>query len=293
MLESETTIAQVLKQGSRALHNSDSAKLDCELLLLKVLNDSEQTQRSRSWLLTWPEKKLTRTQIKQFSHYLQLRSEGMPIAYITGEQGFWTLTLKVTPATLIPRPETELLVASALQKIPDHNQQKVLDLGTGSGAIALAIAAERNKVQVVASDISLQALEVAQYNVQKNAMLLATTRISFYQSHWFDNIPGQRFDVIISNPPYIAENDPLLEENVKKYEPLNALHSGLEGLADIHEIIQSCHDYLKPCGWILFEHGYTQASAVQDLLQQYGFSDISTLNDLNDLPRVTMGKHLS
>ena len=289
MSDSQTTISQVLLQGSQTLPCSDSAKLDCEILLLKVLNDSEQTQHGRAWLKTWPESQLTDKQIQQFSHYLKLRSEGMPVAYITGEQDFWTLSLSVTPATLIPRPETELLVECALEKIPATGEQNILDLGTGSGAIALAIASERSNAQLLASDSSQHALSIA----QKNAEHLHMTNISFCRSHWFKNIPAQQFDVIVSNPPYIAETDPLLEENVRKYEPLSALHSGEEGMDDIHKIIKHSHNYLKSDGWILFEHGYNQARAVQDILQQCGFSRVSTVDDLNRQPRVTMAKNSS
>jgi len=291
MPESQVTIEQALKSGSETLITSDSAKLDCEILLLKVLNDSYQTQHTRTWLMTWPETILTAEQIQQFSHYLTLRSKGMPVAYITGEQDFWTLTLNITPDTLIPRPETELLVECALEKIADSGEQYVLDLGTGSGAIALAIAAERNNAQVLASDFSQQALDVAKNNAQKNADQLHLDHISFCRSHWFKNIPEQQFDVIVSNPPYIAKNDPQLEENVSKYEPISALHAGDEGLDDIYEIIKHCHGYLKPGGWILFEHGYEQASAVQEILKKYGFSQISTVSDLNHLPRVTMANN--
>ncbi|MCU7938543.1 MAG: peptide chain release factor N(5)-glutamine methyltransferase [gamma proteobacterium symbiont of Bathyaustriella thionipta] len=287
MSESQATIAQILKQGAQTLFSSDSAKLDCEILLLKVLNDSYHTRHTKTWLMTWPEKQLTAQQIQQFSHYLMLRSEGMPVAYIVGEQDFWTLTLSVTPATLIPRPETELLVECALEKMPDPGQQTLLDLGTGSGAIALAIASERSNCHALASDFSQQALAIA----QKNAEQLHISNISFCRSHWFKNIPEQQFDVIVSNPPYIAENDPLLEDNVRKYEPLSALHSGAKGLDDIGEIVEHCRRYLKSDGWILFEHGYDQANAVQALLQQFGFSQISTRKDLNYLPRVTMAKN--
>ena len=287
MSESLFTITQTLQYGAQLLLHSDSAKLDCELLLLKVLNASEHTHYSRTWLITWPETLLTQQQRQQFLDYLQLRSEGMPIAYITGEQDFWTLTLKVSPATLIPRPETELLVECALEKIPDSGSQKVLDLGTGSGAIALAIASERNNGQVVASDLSQQALSIA----QENALNSQINNVSFYQSSWFNNIPAQLFDIIVSNPPYIAYDDPLLEENVKKYEPLTALHSEDNGLHDTHEIIKQAHHYLKKNGWLMFEHGYNQAEAVQALLQQYGFSQISTLKDLNQQPRVTMAQY--
>ncbi len=287
MSESRFTIAQALQQGTQLLIHSDSARLDCELILLKVLNHSKQTQHTRTWLMTWPETLLTAPQKQQYLNYLQQRSEGLPIAYIVGEQEFWTLTLKVSSATLIPRPETELLVECALEKISDRNTQKILDLGTGSGAIALAIASERIHCQVLASDFSQEALAIA----QQNALNAQINNVSFCQSHWFDSISPQQFDMIVSNPPYIAYDDPLLEENVKKYEPLSALHSKDNGLSDLHEIIKKAHHYLKAKGWLMFEHGYNQAEAVQNLFQQYGFSNISTVNDLNHQPRVTMAQY--
>ena len=284
------TIAGALQQGSRQLRssNSDSAKLDSEILLLKVLNANSDTYRTKTWLLTWPEKTLTAKQLRQFSHYLSLRSEGMPIAYITGEKDFWTLTLAVTPATLIPRPETELLVEYALEKLSSTGspteKAMVLELGTGSGAIALAIASERSNIDILATDISQQALTVAQNNLER----LKLSNVTFCLSDWFDAIPRQQFELIISNPPYIAEHDPYLQDNVRKYEPLTALHSGDEGLDDITHIIQQCQKYLKPGGWLLLEHGYDQAQAVQTLLRKHAFSQITSINDLNQLPRVSL-----
>ncbi len=288
MSEALLTIADILQYGTTRLSNSDSAKLDCEILLLKVLNDLNKHSEKRytkTWLLTWPEKVLSSKQIQQFEHYLSLRSQGMPVAYITGTKDFWSFTLEVTPDTLIPRPETELLVECALQKIALSKEQNILDLGTGSGAIALAIASERSNAKVLATDFSLQTLKVA----EMNAVQLKLTNVSFCQSHWFKNIPQQQFNIIVSNPPYIAGNDPHLDKNVKKYEPLTALLSENKGLADIREIIEHSHAYLIPGGWLLFEHGYQQADAVQALFQQFKFSQISTFNDLNRLPRVTLG----
>ena len=286
--KSPLTIAEAIQQGVRQLSSSESAKLDCEILLLKAVNDNSslprESYRNKTWLLTWPEKTLTSVQLQQFNHYLNLRSEGLPIAYITGEKDFWSLTLKVTPATLIPRPETELLVECALEKIPLSEAINVLDLGTGSGAIALAIASERSSAKILATDFSAEALAVA----QNNAASLKLSNVTFCLSHWFDAIPGQQFDVIISNPPYIAEHDPQLEENVRKYEPLTALLAGDEGLDDISHIIRHCRNYLKPGGWLLFEHGYVQAQAIQSLLAEHAFTRIATLDDLNHLPRVTL-----
>lgn len=290
MSEPLLTIADILQYGTTRLSNSDSAKLDCEILLLKILNDNSNKQSekhfTKTWLLTWPEKILSSEQIQQFEHYLNIRSQGMPIAYITGTKDFWSFTLEVTPDTLIPRPETELLVECALEKIALSGKQTILDLGTGSGAIALAIAAERSNTKVLATDVSLQALKVAQLN----AAQLKLSNIAFCRSHWFKKIPQQQFNIIVSNPPYIAENDPHLEENVKKFEPLTALLSKKKGLADIREIIEHSQYYLKPGGWLLFEHGYQQADAVQTLFQQFKFSKISTLNDLNHQPRVTLAQ---
>ena len=252
-------------------------------------DDSEykaDKNNTKTWLLTWPETELTHEQANQFRHYLDLRAQGMPIAYITGTKDFWSFTLDVTPETLIPRPETELLVESALEKIPLNDTQTILDLGTGSGAIALAIAAERKNSKLLDTDISAQALHTA----EKNASKLKLSNISFCQSHWFTGIPAQQFDVIVSNPPYIAENDANLEANVRRYEPLTALLSDDNGLADIKEIIVQSHNFLKPGGWLLFEHGYEQAEAVQTLFQNQNFYEIKTLKDLNQLPRVTIAQ---
>jgi len=288
VIKSHITLAEALQFGVKQLSDSKSAKLDSEILLLKVLNDnsalSDAKPKTKTWLFTWPENTLTAEQFQQFSHYLNKRSEGMPIAYITGKKDFWTLTLAVTSDTLIPRPETELLVECALEKISPAGKLKLLDLGTGSGAIALAIASERNNIDILATDISEAALKVA----QKNAATQQLSNVSFCLSHWFDAIPKQTFDLIVSNPPYIAEHDLFLEENVKKYEPLSALHSAAEGLSDISQIISQCRNYLKPGGWLLFEHGYDQAQAVQSLLKKSEFTQIATIKDLNHLPRVTL-----
>ena len=290
MPESQLSIVQTLEFGVKQLPYSDTAKLDCEILLLKVLNKNLPNLHTKTWLLTWPEKTLSPEQAQQFNHYIELRASGIPIAYITGEKDFWTFSLEISPATLIPRPETELLVECALEKIPAIKKTHVLDLGTGSGAIALAIASERKNCHVLATDISQAALSIA----QKNAAKLALDNIHFRQSHWFDSIvqtSTSKFDIIVSNPPYIAEDDPLLAADVRKYEPSQALISNDNGLSDINQIIQNSLAYLSPQGWLLFEHGYAQADAVQALLKQNGFTDISTIEDLNQHPRVTMAQH--
>jgi release factor glutamine methyltransferase len=280
------TIAEQLQIGVQQLKKSGSPKLDCEILLLKVLNDNLEKNYTKTWLLTWPETVLTSEQTQQFEDYLALRSQGMPIAYITGVKDFWSFSLQVSPDTLIPRPETELLVESALEKIANDSCGSILDLGTGSGAIALAIASERPQLSVLATDFSQRALDMA----KKNALMLELSHVSFCQSHWFTDIPEQRFDLIVSNPPYIAKDDPHLEQDVKRYEPLSALLAEQNGLADIGLIIEQSQFYLKKSGWILFEHGFEQAQAVQSLLSRAGFSNIETINDINELARVTLAK---
>ncbi|MDX2503715.1 MAG: peptide chain release factor N(5)-glutamine methyltransferase [Gammaproteobacteria bacterium] len=291
MTEPLLTIDHILRSGIAQLNQSDTPKLDSEILLLKVLNDNNNKSEkiyTKTWLLTWPEKTLSKKQVQQFEHYIELRSQGMPVSYITGTKDFWSFTLDVTSDTLIPRPETELLVECALEKISAHQNSHILDLGTGSGAIALAIASEMRLSNVLATDFSLEALNVA----QNNAIRLGLKNISFCQSHWFKNISEQNFDLIISNPPYIAENDPHLDENVRSYEPLSALLSKDNGLADINEIIIHSQHYLKSGGWLLFEHGYTQAEAVQNLFRENKFCQISSLNDLNQFPRVTLAQRI-
>lgn len=299
------TIKQALQEGIKQLEQakiqSDTLKLDCEILLLTALNQTPaQTtapEKTKTWLLTWPEHLLTDDQSKQYRHYLQQRATGKPVAYITGEKDFWSFRLKVTPDTLIPRPETELLVECALQKIPLTKPSEILDLGTGSGAIALAIASERPAACVLASDFSQAALDIA----MDNARQLNINNIQFCQSDWFSTIaaqvPEHGFDIIASNPPYITHNDPQLEEPVRLFEPESALLSEQNGLQDIIQIIQGCGTFLTPNGWLMLEHGYTQGKVIQTLLNQYGARNISTIDDLNGLQRVTMGQfnygHLS
>jgi len=281
------TIAGALEYGITQLQSSESARLDSEILLLKVLNVYTERILTKAWLLTWPENLLSAEQYQQYQHYLDLRSEGMPIAYITGHKDFWTFTLLVTPDTLIPRPETELLVDTALEKISHTDNIQLLDLGTGSGAIALAIASERKNCRILATDISSAALSTA----KKNACNLHLSHIFFQQSCWFDAISEETtFDIIVSNPPYIDQNDPLLEYHVKKYEPAAALFSSDNGLHDIEQIIKQSSDYLKANGWVLIEHGYNQAEAVRLLFKKYAFIQIVSIHDLNQQERVTIAQ---
>jgi release factor glutamine methyltransferase len=295
-------ILDAVNWGINRLSSSDTARLDAELLLLKAVNESTGKAHNRTWLRTWPEASLTAEQLTQFKHYIEKRLNGEPVAYIIGKKDFWTLSLTVTPATLIPRPETELLVETALEKIKAAESskaaQRILDLGTGSGAIALALAAECPNCQILATDISQEALAVAQNNAQQHQL----NNVSFIHSSWFEQLPEQipqqftegftekRFDLIVSNPPYIAIDDKELEDNVQKHEPLSALHSGTTGLDDITLIIANARQYLAAHGWLILEHGYTQAEAIQQLLRRNGYRAIKTFSDLNGLARVTQAQ---
>jgi release factor glutamine methyltransferase len=215
------------------------------------------------------------------------RSGGEPIAYILGRREFYGLDLEVTAATLIPRPDTETLVEAALAKIPVNQNTVVLDLGTGTGAIALAIANHRQNAVVTGVDASEEALAVA----QNNASRLAIANAHFLLSNWFSALNQQRFDVIVSNPPYIELNDVHLMQGDLRFEPLTALASGQDGLDDIRSIIPDSLFHLKPQGWLMLEHGYKQGQAVRDLMAENGLVAIDTLQDLGSNDRVTLGKN--
>jgi len=252
-------LRDLLQQSEKEIP-SDTPRLDAEILLAHCL------AVPRSYLFTYPEQLITDEQYQQFSILLNRRKLGEPIAYITGHKEFWGLNLLSTNAALTPRPETELLVERVLACAPA--QASILDLGTGTGAIALALAKERPHWQIIATDISKKALDLA----EKNAQQLALKNITFYQGDWFSALPAQqRFDVIVSNPPYIAEDDPHLSHPSLKYEPYNALVSGKDGLDAIRLLIAKAADYLKPNGYLLIEHGHDQSAAVVGLLTTAGF----------------------
>jgi len=258
---------------------SDSARLDCESLLCFVL------EKPRSYLHSWPEKMLSQDETVQFEKRLNRRINGEPIAHILGERGFWSLNLKVTADTLIPRPETERLVELALGLIPNQSQWNILDLGTGTGAIALSLAMERPACFISATDQSLAALDVA----KQNAMINKISNIEFIHSNWFAKLKNKKFDVIVSNPPYIEENDPHLQQGDVRFEPLSALTAGKDGLDDIRTIIKSSQAHLTQNGVLLIEHGYNQAEAVCVLLNLAGFNKVKNFKDDNDIPRVSIG----
>ena len=255
------------------------AQFEVSLLLQHVLNVN------RAWLMAHDEDHLTYYQQESFDRLLLLRLEGEPVAYILGRREFYGLQLKVSPATLIPRPDTETLVEAALQKTPVDVPWDILDLGTGTGAVALAIAKQRPKSNVIGVDASAEALVVA----IENAQSLGLTNAHFLKSDWFSDLVGQRFEVIVSNPPYIAEGDSHLTQGDLRFEPRSALVSGVDGLDDIRRIIQDAPNYLKPNGWLMLEHGYDQAQSVATLLKGNGFSQIDHAQDLAGTLRVTFG----
>ena len=279
---SNCSIKTLLQQASSQLESiSDSAFLDAELLLAHCID------KDRTYLHTWPEKELNDKQLGCFNSLIEKRLTDYPIAYLIGKKAFWTLDLIVTPDVLIPRPETELLVEIALEKIQDIQNPMVLDLGTGSGAIALAIAAERSDAVIVATDNSEKALKVA----RKNASELSLTKnISFSKSYWFSNLQldVESFDVILSNPPYINSSDCHLKDNIR-YEPQQALVADKEGMSDLEIIIEKSHPFLKKGGWIILEHGFDQAEKTLKLLSANNYSSSKSYRDLNKNWRVCLG----
>lgn len=275
------TIKQTLTNAATQLINcSDSAQADAEILLSHVL------ESSRTSLHTWPGGNLDETQTQQFSTLLQRRLNGEPIAHITASRAFWDFDLKITADTLIPRPETELLVELALEKIPAEQALQVLDLGTGSGAIALAIAHERPLCNVTAIEKSAAALEVARHNQS----VLELDNLQIFSGSWFSTLDQQTFDIIVSNPPYIAHDDPHLLQGDVRFEPRAALESGPDGLDDIRIIVKQAYRFLLPEGWLMLEHGYDQGEPVEQLLQQHNYKNIQQFKDLSNHTRVTTGQ---
>ena len=276
------SIAQCLQLAYELESVSDSARLDIELLLCHVL------QKNRTYLFTWPDKILSPAQAEQFLQFFNRRKSGEPIAHILGQREFWSLPLLVNNSTLIPRPDTELLVELVLKLFADSAQQKrnCLDLGTGTGAIVLAIASEEPAWQLMGVDKSADAVALA----QQNRAQLNFGHVEIKQSDWFSAITAQQFDVIVSNPPYIDPQDPHLDQGDVRFEPRSALIADNKGLADIELIIQQSWDYLCPQGWLLLEHGYDQGEAVRDLLNSRGFVQIETRRDLGGNERVSLGR---
>jgi release factor glutamine methyltransferase len=273
-----TIIASLLR--SAELPDSPTARLDAELLLAAALG------KPRSFLHTWPERIVSTEAAQAFDGYLKRRRTGEPVAYILGLQGFWNIDLEVAPHTLIPRPETEMLVETALELLPGAIPHRLLDLGTGTGAIALSLAKDRAQWDVTAVDRVEEAVELAERNRQR--LHLDNARV--LRSHWFSAVQGQRFDLILSNPPYIASSDPHLVEGDVRFEPSSALVSGADGLDDLRLIVSQAPAHLEAGGWLLLEHGYDQGAAVRELLLEHGFEQIQTRRDLGDHERITFGR---
>ncbi|WP_196062299.1 MULTISPECIES: peptide chain release factor N(5)-glutamine methyltransferase [unclassified Serratia (in: enterobacteria)] len=268
-----------LKTATLRLTHSDSAKRDAEILLGFV------TGRARTYLLAFGETLLTAEQTEQLTGLLVRRERGEPVAYLVGEREFWSLPLSVSPATLIPRPDTECLVELALERLPAA-PCAILDLGTGTGAIALALASERPDCQLTGIDLQPEAVALAQHNAQK----LAINNARFLQGSWFTPVAGQKFALIASNPPYIDEADPHLGQGDVRFEPCSALVAAEQGLADLAAIVQQAADYLEPQGWLLLEHGWQQGENVRALLNAAGFIAVATHRDYGGNDRVTLGQ---
>lgn len=258
----------------------DDARRELERLLEHALDTD------RAWLFAHPEHELGEDERARLASLLHRRQQGEPLAYVLGHVGFWTLDLAVSPATLIPRPETELLVEEALERIPDGRTCHVADLGTGSGAIALALASERRQATVLATDTSPDALRIAQANAVRNGI----ENVEFRLGDWFDPVQGERFHLLASNPPYIAEGDPHLDRGDLRFEPAIALACGADGLTAIRHIIAHAPAHLEKDGWLLLEHGFEQGDAVRALMRQAGFTQTNSRRDLEARERVTLGR---
>lgn len=264
---------------------SDTPRLDAELLLIESLNicQNEKTYH-RTYLRTWPDRSVDNQVLVLFKDFCQQRLIGKPIAYILGRQSFWSFELEVNEDTLIPRADTEIVVETALNYLPEHSTSKILDMGTGSGAIALAIASERPSTQVYATDIYFPTLKVAKQNKNKYQI----DNLNFISSNWLSAFKPHQFDIIISNPPYIEENDPHLQD--LKFEPMRALVSKHKGLEDCQTIISQAKYYLKNDGLLFLEHGYNQANDIKNLFKSEKFMKIKQVKDLANHIRVTLGQ---
>ncbi|WP_455427891.1 peptide chain release factor N(5)-glutamine methyltransferase [Dryocola sp. LX212] len=269
-----------LNQAIAQLTESESPRRDAEILLGFI------TGKARTFILAFGETVLTTAQEQQLDELLSRRVRGEPVAHLVGEREFWSLPLRVSPVTLIPRPDTECLVEQALARMPVE-PCAVLDLGTGTGAIALALASERPDCSVTAMDLIPEAVELA----RENADRLGITNIRVLQSDWFSVLNGQRFSIIVSNPPYIDREDPHLAQGDVRFEPLSALVADNHGLADLHTLITSSRQHLEPGGWLLLEHGWQQAQQVRQLFHAAGFAEVETCQDYGGNDRLTLGRY--
>ncbi len=276
-------IGEILRQDGKRLQDvlgldEREAGIEVRCLLQAVLNVS------RAYLMTYPERILSGDESSRYSGYIERRLKGEPIAYILREREFFGHVFRVTPATLIPRPDTELLVELALQRIDEANVRRVLDMGTGSGAISISIALARPELEVVALDASEAALDVA----IENARRLGAFNVRFLKSDWFSELNDERFELIVSNPPYVEAHDAHLKD--LRFEPESALVSGMDGLDDIRRISAEALSHLNPGAWLMLEHGFDQAQSVRDLLRRSGLEEVSSVRDLSGMERVSMGR---
>ncbi|HEY1141872.1 MAG TPA: peptide chain release factor N(5)-glutamine methyltransferase [Lysobacter sp.] len=273
------TVGELLAAATRQL-SGDEARVEAERLLAHALGVGP------TWLYTHRDDVPAAVETADFERLLERRLAGEPVAYLIGRRGFWRFDLQVTPATLIPRPETERLVELALERLPADRPLQVADLGTGTGAIALAIAFERPLAQVMATDASADALAIA----KANAQALGLSRVEFREGDWFAPLAGARFDLIASNPPYIADDDAHLSQGDLRFEPASALASGVDGLDDIRRIAAAAPEHLRAGGWLLVEHGWDQGAIVREVFAQAGFDAVETVQDWEQRDRVTLGR---
>lgn len=281
-----SSLRQLLIESQRRLGTAlglpvAEARIEAQMLMRQALGDV-----SRAWLIAHDRESLSQVPAETFSSLLQRRLNGEPVAYILGQREFFGLNFSVTPDVLIPRPDTETLVETALAWIPENRSCRVLDLGTGSGAIAIAIATHRPLAHVTGVDRSASAVAVA----RDNARRLQAANAAFLVSDWFSALGGATYDLIVSNPPYIANADPHLSQGDLRFEPLTALASGEDGLEDIRHLVGGAPAHLSPEGRLLLEHGYDQAEQVAQLLREAGFSEVETVADLAGIGRVTLGR---
>ncbi|MBX2847909.1 MAG: peptide chain release factor N(5)-glutamine methyltransferase [Acidiferrobacterales bacterium] len=278
---SASTYQRLIDDAYKLLYDcSDSPRIDAEVLLQHAI------EKPLAWIIAYGDSVASNDHVTDFYLLIEQRQQGQPIAYITGHKEFWSMDLKVNESVLIPRPDTEILVEQALSLIPSDSAVQILDLGTGSGAIALAIAKERPACSVLAVDNQDDTLQVAKYN----ATHLAISNLRFLKSHWYAELAERQFDMIVSNPPYIEPDDEHLSKGDLRFEPSSALVGAGDGLDDIRNIIQCTPQHLKQDGHLIIEHGYNQASAVATLFSDVGFQAIVNAVDLNNLPRCTCGR---
>jgi len=273
------TIDDALRHATGRLTASPTPRLDAEVLLAHVC------ETNRTWLYTWGDRELTLAQHDNFRTLIARRAEGLPVAYLIGSREFWGLSLETSPATLIPRPDTERLVEVALETA-QTSAGELLDLGTGTGAIALAFASERQGWHVTGVDVSPDAVTLAQTNAKR----LAIANVRFLHSDWFSALSGHRFDLIVANPPYIADDDPHLLRDDVRFEPRSALVADAAGMSDLEWLAERAPDYLEPGGWLWMEHGYAQAASVREALLRRGFHGVASQRDLAGHERVTGGQ---